>query len=145
MCSTFSINPSSSDYDIDFPPLPRCKKSFSIVPFSSEYDFHFPVLLGLKTSYCIPIYVKMMSGELIRFIVSINCTNVILYLVVLYYLNSLSEYESICEYDYILYRILNNEKENEIIQMNAFYLYPKQDEVFFIFIEPNIYSLQLRK
>lgn len=139
MATIFSINPSSSEYDIDFPPLPSrpiFKKSFSVILFTPEYDLHFPVLPGLKKLYTIHIYVKMLSGYLIPFTVASNCNNSHLYRVVLYYFNSLSEYQNICEKDFILFRSSNNEKENEIIQYTPFYLHPKENEVFYLFIEP---------
>lgn len=138
MDTIFSINPSSSEYDINFPPLLRFKKSFSVILFSPEYDLHFPILSGLKKSYSIPIYVKMMSGDLIPFIVASNCNNSHLYGVVLYHLNLLSEYECICYDDFILFRSSNEEKENEIIKYTPFPLYPKENEVFYLFIEPKI-------
>lgn len=136
MSIIFSIYPSSCEYDVDFPPLPRFKKSFSVILFTPEYDFHFPVLSGLKKLYSVPIYVKMMSGDLIRFIVASNCNNSHLYGVVLYYLNSLSEYESICYDDFILFRSSNDEKENIIVRYTPFNLHPKENEVFYLFIEP---------
>ncbi len=100
-------------------------KSFSVILFSPEYDEDFPVLPRLKTSYSIHIYVKMMSGDLIPFTVASNCNNSHLYGVVLYYLNSIRE----CECDFVLYR------SNKIIQQTPFYLYPKENEVFFLFIK----------
>ncbi len=115
------VDTSSSDYDVNF------SKSFSVILFSPEYDLHFPVLPGLKTSYSIHIYVKMMSGDLIPFTVASNCNNSHLYSVVLYYLNSIRECES--ESDFVLYR------SNKIIQQTPFYLYPKENEVFFLFIQ----------
>jgi hypothetical protein len=133
MVSILSINPLSSEYDVDFPPLPRFKKSFSIILFSPEYDLHFPVLPGLKKSYSISIYVKMLSGNLIPFIVPSNCNNSHLYGVVLYHLNLLSEYECICYDDFFLFRSSN--EENEIIKYAPFPLYPKENEVFYLFIE----------
>jgi hypothetical protein len=136
MTTIFSIHPSSSQYDVDFPPLPRFKKSFSVILFSPEYDLHFPVLPGLKKLYSIPIYVKLMSGDLIRFIVASNCNNFDLYGVVLYYLDSLSDNDSICENDFVIFRSLKDERENEIIERTPFNLHPKENEVFYLFIEP---------
>jgi hypothetical protein len=141
MNSIFSINSLSSEYDVNFSPLSRFKKSFSVILFSPEYDLHFPVLPGLKKSYSILIYVKMMSGDLIPFTVASNCNNCNLYGVVLYHLNLLSEYKSICYDDFILFRSSNNEKENEIIKYTPFYLHPKENEVFYLFVEKNKKSL----
>lgn len=106
----------------------------SVILFSPEYELHFPPLPELKTSYSIHIYVKMMSGDLIPFTVASNCNNFHLYGVVLYYLNSLSEYQSISEDHFVLFRYSNDEKE--MIHYTPFYLHPKENEVFYLFIEP---------
>jgi hypothetical protein len=102
--------------------------TFSINFSSSDYDTDFPLLPGLKTSYYIHIYIKTMSGNLIPFTVASNCNNCILYNVVLYHLNSYKEYPD----NFVLFRSLNN----EVIQNTPFYPRPKENEVFYLFIQP---------
>jgi hypothetical protein len=77
----------------------------------------------------------MLSGYLIHFNITRRTTQYEFYELVYNYLSNLSEYNSIKLTDLILYRMSETEKENELLQNEPFYLCPKMDQIFILFLE----------
>ncbi len=113
MASFISLAPTSSNYDLEFPSLPRKKQSS---PFY--------------------VYVKNMSGDLFDFEITKNISHFDFYKIVYQYLSSLPDYQSLDFTDLILYRCGDGEKENQLLDHRPLCLNPKKDEIFIMFIEP---------
>jgi hypothetical protein len=110
--------------------------SFSIITTSSNYNLEFPVLPKSKSPSTVPIYIKLLSGDLIHLQVTRNISQYDFYEIVYRHLSGLPEYHSIQLINLILYRTFDDGKDNQLLEHISLLLCPKNDEIFPLFIEP---------
>jgi hypothetical protein len=120
MDSSFSVNSSSPNYNLDFPRLPR-----------------------KNTRSTVPIMIKMLSGDLICIEITRNTTCTNLYDFIYQYLRGFEEFQSLKFIDLMLYREGDEEKDNKLLEHNSLLVCPKKDELFLLYIESYYFNVNL--